>query len=162
MHDLKSIDKINGEAFLQTAEKLRSEGRHVLVTYDGLHVTGFESFSDEQEAFDKLNKAQDAAGASEHFKMLLPAGNGEPARDVETRRTGDDEIIARAEQPQLSAEEESELDDAVVARDKAQELLNEAATGFALAQARCRVLASELKKKMESRQLDIRQLDLFN
>ena len=151
MHDLKTIDKINGGSFLTAAQKLRDEGRHVLVTYDGLHVTGFESFSDEQEAFDKLNKAQDAAGASEHFKMLLPAGNGEPAVDLDI----DPNAPPDAPMPQLSAEEESELDDAVIARDKAQELLNEAATGFALAQARCRVLASELKKKMEGRQASL-------
>ena len=74
------------------------------------------------------------------------------------RQMSADELHHVAEavrQVQIERAIESGDHDAVIARDKAQELLNEAATGFALAQARCRVLASELKKKMESRQASL-------
>ena len=171
MHDLNTINKLNAQQFAEWAEGLRGEGKHVLVTYEGLHVVGLESFTDRDEAFAKLNEAQGAATAGQHFKMMLPAKDGQAAVDIEAARPQlldgepDDPVLPPTAgntvegQPELTEAELAELGMAADARDRALTALQAAALAFAKLQGECDVLAGKLRQKMEERG---RQLNLIN
>ncbi len=164
MHDLSTIQKLNVEAFLEGAEKARSEGKHVLVTYDGLHVTGFETFSDEGEAMAQLQNSQANADPSQRFTMLLPAVEGRPAVNIEFDRPqlldGEPNDPAIEQQAELTPEEEGELSNAVMQRDRALNALQAAAFAFAKAQEKCTHLGEDLRARMEARAREL-QPQLF-
>ena len=46
MHDLNTINRLNFEAFAESIQKYRREGRFVLARYDGLVLTSIETFSE--------------------------------------------------------------------------------------------------------------------
>lgn len=176
MHDLKNIHKLNVSAFLQAAENARTrDGKHVLVSYDGLTVTGYETFTSANELTDKLNTLQAAASASENFKVLLPDGN-DIAIDRPQLLDGepDDPVIGEGPAdtpgaPQLTSSEEAELDLAVQQRERAEHVLRAAALRFAQEQQNCETLAEKLKARLKARlQAGAQQaaqqpdLDLFN
>ncbi len=166
MHDLPTIHKLNAERLLEGAERHRSEGKHVLVTYDGLHVTGFETFSDEGEAMAALQAAQAGADAepSKHFKMLLPARDGRPPMDIDSDRPqlldGEPDDPALEKQAELTAEEEGQLTVAAQQRDRALVALQAAAFAYTKAQDECTALAEQLRARMEAQAREL-QPQLF-
>lgn len=162
MHSLETIHKRNVEDFLLTAEGLRKQGNHVLVTYDGTAVTAFEAFSDEAEAFAALHGAQDAAKTdpSRHFKMLLPSGLDIGAdRPQLLDNDPDDPVVQQDRQPGLTPEEEVELNQAASYRDGCATALQAAALAFANAQAHCTTLAERLRDRIQAEE-DARQQSL--
>ncbi len=165
MHDLSTIHKLNAEQFLESAEKARSGGKHVLVTYDGQHVTGFETFSNDADAMNALQNAQSAAGASNHFVILAPASEGQPAVDVHASRPrlldGEpDDPIVNEQQAELTAEEEGQLVVAAQQRDRALTALQAAAFAYTKAQDECTALAQTLRARIEKQAREL-QPQLF-
>ena len=68
MHDLKTLSRLNAEAFGEAIENLRRQGRDVVATYEGLHLMSIESFSDGAEALEAFTKPTDSP--SEHKKLF--------------------------------------------------------------------------------------------
>jgi hypothetical protein len=148
VQDLETLHKLNVDAFLQAAENARTrDGKHVIVSYDGVTVTGYETFTDRDEAFGKLKELQAEADASEHFKLLLPDGN-----DISTDRPQllDNEPDDPVGMPQLTEEEDGALQVAVAQRDRCATALQAAAFAFAKAQDECTALAEKLRARLES------------
>jgi hypothetical protein len=74
MHDLNTINRLNGEAFSKAVDNFRSQGRYVLACYDGLTLMSIETFSSPEDAAEALVRANESAGASERFRLLSPTG----------------------------------------------------------------------------------------
>lgn len=96
MHDLNTINRLNAEAFSKSIENFRSQGRWVLAQYEGLHLLSIETFSTAEDAAIALVGAQEAAGPSDHFKLLspLPAWHGAKRDQSEDRPTADPRTLA--------------------------------------------------------------------
>ena len=157
MHDIKAIDRLNVEGFLQDAEKWRAAGKHVLITFDGLHITGAESFASSDEAFTKLHEVKANATESEHFKMLLPAHDGLPAHDLDVN--GESSSATPAGGATLSEAEEKQMVEFANTRDEAERALCAAAREYTLAQAKCTVFADKLRQRVRD---EHNQGQLFN
>ena len=89
MHDLNTIVALNAQAAAQavssqfhgvdldstllgTLNHLRQQGRYVVASYDGLHLTAIESFSREEDALAVL-RAPTTVGEHRHFYApILP------------------------------------------------------------------------------------------
>ncbi len=50
MHDLNTINRLNAEAFADSIDHFRRQGRDVVATYAGLTLMSIETFSDRDEA----------------------------------------------------------------------------------------------------------------
>lgn len=159
MHDTEIINRLNREAFLDAAEKARKDGKHVVVSYDGLHTTGYETFTQEVDAFTRMSALQADASPSHRFVMLLPSGI-----DIEAERPVQllDGEAPTENQPELTAEEEGQLIEAANKRDRALTSLQAAAFEFAFSQQACTDLAEDLRKRMADRLRDAQQPLPFN
>jgi hypothetical protein len=72
MHDLNTITRLNAEAFADSIQNFRKQGRWVLARYDGLTLMSIETFlvqSDAQIAFDN---AASQTPASERSVLFTP------------------------------------------------------------------------------------------
>lgn len=72
MHALDTIQKLNAQAFEKGIATFRSQGRHVLCKYDGLHLMSIETFSSADQIVDAHQAALRNAQPSEHFVCLAP------------------------------------------------------------------------------------------
>lgn len=83
MHDLNTISRLNAEAFAESIQNYRRQGRCVLVNYEGLHLVSIETFTaqfDAQEAFDDA-VARQHGGARSVLFAPLPVSAPAPMRD---------------------------------------------------------------------------------
>jgi len=96
MHDLNTINRLNAEAFAQSIDRFRAQGRWVLAHYDGLHLMSVETFSTAEDAAQALISAQESAGASDHFKLAspVPAWHSAKRDQSEDRPTADPRTLA--------------------------------------------------------------------
>lgn len=70
MHDLNTINRLNAEAFADSIQHHRRQGRWVLAKYEGLHLASIETFtvqSDAQTAFDTEAIKRDGGGRAVLF-----------------------------------------------------------------------------------------------
>ena len=83
MHDLNVINRINAEAFAESIQNHRRQGRWVLAKYEGLHLVSIETFTMQtvaQAAHDAAADCQHGGGRSvlfTPFEVSAPA----PLRD---------------------------------------------------------------------------------
>ena len=74
MHDLNVINRLNAEAFADSIQSYRRQGRWVLAKYEGLTLASIETFtvqSDAQKAFDAEVAKRDAGGRSVLFTPVV-------------------------------------------------------------------------------------------
>ena len=71
MHDLSTISKLNAAAFAEAIDRYRKAGRYVIAEYAGLHLMSIETFSTEQEAFEKFATYAGKLDST-HAKLLAP------------------------------------------------------------------------------------------
>lgn len=50
MHDLNTINRLNYQAHAASIETHRRDGRHVLARYEGVHLVGYDTYTDLDEA----------------------------------------------------------------------------------------------------------------
>lgn len=83
MHDLNTITRLNAEAFADSIQHHRRQGRWVLAKYAGLHLESIETFTvqpDAQAAFDAEASKRDASGRAVLFTPF-PVSQPVPQRD---------------------------------------------------------------------------------
>lgn len=61
MHDLNTINRLNYQAHAASIETHRRDGRHVLARYEGVHLVGYDTYTDLDEA--QRIQAERQAGA---------------------------------------------------------------------------------------------------
>ena len=72
MHDLNTIRRLNFEAFADSIGRYQRQGRWVLATYEGLHLTSIETFSSAEDAAQALVSAQESAPIGNTFRLFKP------------------------------------------------------------------------------------------
>lgn len=81
MHDPMTLAKANaaavgaplGQTVAEMAKRFQAQGKYVLLSKDGLHVTALETFSHPDEANAALSARSATATASENYVLLTPA-----------------------------------------------------------------------------------------
>lgn len=84
MHDLNTINKLNANAFEAAIKNFQAQGRYVLAKYEGLTLTGIETFGNTDALCDGHYAALEANPPSTgtHFKIFPPtAGFHAAGRD---------------------------------------------------------------------------------
>lgn len=96
MHDLNTINRLNVEAHHAAIQRERAAGKHVVLTYAGLHLVSHQSFEIIEDALNAYKAP--LASPDEHRSLLqaLPDWHG-AARDQSEDRTH--EIVAYKDGP---------------------------------------------------------------
>lgn len=69
MHDLNTINRLNVEAHHAAIQRERAAGKHVVVTYAGLHLVSHQSYDIIEDA---LNAYKAPLAAPDEHRSLLP------------------------------------------------------------------------------------------
>jgi hypothetical protein len=93
MHGLNTIAKINNESFAAAIANYQAQGRYVLVTYGGLHISGIETFEDPLEAVSKFNSPLPFPDVTR--KILPPTARRPAPRDQSEDRTLGDYVARK-------------------------------------------------------------------
>jgi hypothetical protein len=72
MHDLNTINRLNAERHAAEINRLRSLGRHVVATYNGLALISLQDFSYEDGNLAEELISRDPESPDEHY-ALFPA-----------------------------------------------------------------------------------------
>lgn len=70
MHDLNTINRLNVEAHHAAIQRERAAGKHVVLTYAGLHLVSHQSYDIIEDA---LNAYKAPLAAPDEHRSLLPA-----------------------------------------------------------------------------------------
>lgn len=92
MHDLRTISRLNAEAFGPAITNLQRQGRFVVAKYAGLHILSIESFSDETEARADFDEAVDSPDKTK--KLFAPIASADGANPVQRDQSEDRTCIA--------------------------------------------------------------------